>query len=82
MRILWEKNYTRELENEIITGLISPTYFGEYIGRDERNLEPRYLRALAKMFCALLLTRFMNKAIDMVLEANEELNSVAPENAT
>lgn len=74
MRILWERDHTRELEQEILTGLISPSNIKEYLGRNGRLLEPNYLRAISKMFCALLLNRFMEKVIDMILEASDELD--------
>jgi hypothetical protein len=70
-RILWENYYTRELEKEMIEGLVSPSNFDEYIGRNRTIPENSFLRAITKMIVALLLNRFMDKCIDMVIEAYE-----------
>lgn len=71
MRILWEQNFTREMQQEMVTGMVSPLYVGEYLGRELAPSEPAYLHSLVKMFTSILINRFLDKAIDMVIEAQQ-----------
>lgn len=69
---IWHKDFSRELEKDLVDRMLSPHSFDEYLGRNIRSLEPNYLRTIIRLFVAMLLNTFMDKVIDAVLEAQEE----------
>lgn len=74
-RILWEKDYTRTISNEISNFLIAPPYYNEYMDIKIKEIKPNYLNAISKLFTSMLINKFMDECIDMVIEVHEELNA-------
>lgn len=74
--ILWRDNAIQELDKSIIEGVVAPAHYDEYLGKNIKPLEPAYLRTIAKMFSALLVNLFLDKVIDLVIAADDEIKKM------
>lgn len=75
-RYLWERDFSRDLESKMIEGLVSTTHVNEYLGRDLKVTEVGYLRSMVKMFVSILINYYMDKIIDAVIDAQEEITAL------
>ncbi len=71
---LWSRDFTRDLNNHLTEFVVSPPNYDEYIGKDYKPLEPRFLRTISKMFSAMLINFCIDKVIDAVIEADAAIN--------